>query len=133
MFGMVIETGPKLYMVPFPVHDFQVKVIDIDFLYKSFVIHFFLQLHFFVQNLQWILFICGVTIVPCLKSVLWTVLIPVHDLMIKITTLYKSFVIHFFFTIAFFCAKPSMDFIHLWRDDSSLSQICSLYRPNPST
>ena len=39
MFGMVIETGPKFYMVPFPTQ----KVTDSEFLYKSFVIN---VLHF---------------------------------------------------------------------------------------
>ena len=62
MFGMVIETGPKFYMVPFPTQ----KVTDSEFLYKSFVINV-LQFHFFLQSLQWILFSCGVTIEPCLK------------------------------------------------------------------
>ena len=67
MFGMVIETGPKSYMVPFPTQ----KVTDPEFLYKKF----------------------------CDKC----------------------------FTISvFFFAKPSMDFIQLWRDDRALSKIlCS--------
>ena len=34
MFGMVIETGPKFYMVPFPTQ----KVTDSEFLYKCFTI-----------------------------------------------------------------------------------------------
>ena len=42
MFGMVIETGPKLYMVPFLTQ----KVTDSEFLYKGFVINV-LQFHFF--------------------------------------------------------------------------------------
>ena len=62
MFCMVIETGPKLYMVPVPTQ----KVTDSEFLYKSFVIHV-LQFQFFLQSLQWILFNCGMTIEPCLK------------------------------------------------------------------
>ena len=62
MFGMVIETGPKFYMVPFPTQ----KVTDSEFLYKSFVINV-LQYYFFLQSLQWILFSCGVMIEPCLK------------------------------------------------------------------
>ena len=33
MFGMVIETGPKFYMVPFPTQ----KATDSEFLYKSFM------------------------------------------------------------------------------------------------
>ena len=63
MFGMVIETGPKFYMVTFPTQ----KVTDSEFLYKSFVIN--------VLQFQ------------------------------------------------FFFAKPSMDFIQLWRDDRALSKI----------
>ena len=35
MFCMVIETGPKFYMVPFPTQ----KVSDSEFLYKRFVIN----------------------------------------------------------------------------------------------
>ena len=42
MFGMVIETGPKFYMVPFATQ----KVTDSEFLYKSFVINV-LQFQFF--------------------------------------------------------------------------------------
>ena len=41
MFGMVIETGPKFYMVPFPT-----QVTDSEILYKSFVINV-LQFRFF--------------------------------------------------------------------------------------
>ena len=52
MFGMMIETGPKFYMVPFPTQ----KVTDSDF-----------TISVFLQSLQWILFNCGVTIEPCLK------------------------------------------------------------------
>ena len=63
MFGMVIETGPKFYMVPFPIQ----KVTDSEFLYKSFVINVSQFQFFFLQSLQWILFNCGVTIEPCLK------------------------------------------------------------------
>ena len=62
MFGMVIETGPKFYMVPFPTQ----KVTDSEFLYKSFVINV-IHFQFFLQSLQWILFNCGMTIEPCLK------------------------------------------------------------------
>ena len=64
MFGMVIETGPKFYMVLFPF----TQVTDSEFLYKSFVINVLqFQFFFFLQSLQWILFNCGVTIEPCLK------------------------------------------------------------------
>ena len=62
MFGMVIETGPKFYMVPFPTQ----KVTDSEFLYISFVINV-LQFQFFLQSLQCSLFNCGVTMEPCLK------------------------------------------------------------------
>ena len=44
MFGMVTETGPKFYMVPFPTQ----KVTDSEFLYKSFVINV-LQFQFFAK------------------------------------------------------------------------------------
>ena len=44
MFGMVIETGPKFYMVPFPTQ----KVTHSEFLYKSFVINI-LQFQFFCK------------------------------------------------------------------------------------
>ena len=65
MFGMVIETGPRFNMVPFPTQ----KVTDSEFLYKSFVINVlqFQFFFFFLQSLQCILFNCGVTIEPCLK------------------------------------------------------------------
>ena len=35
MIGMVIETGPKFYMVPFPTQ----KVTDSEILYETFVIN----------------------------------------------------------------------------------------------
>ena len=44
MFGMVIETGPKFYMIPFQTQ----KVTDSEFLYKSFVINV-LQFRFFCK------------------------------------------------------------------------------------
>ena len=44
MFGMVKETGPKFYMVPFPTQ----KVTDAEFLYKSLVINV-LQFQFFYK------------------------------------------------------------------------------------
>ena len=44
MFGMVIETGPKFHMVPFPTQ----KVTDSEFLYKNLVINVFpFQFFFF--------------------------------------------------------------------------------------
>ena len=45
MFGMVIETGPKFYIVPFPTQ----KVTDSEFLYKSFMINV-LQFQFFYKG-----------------------------------------------------------------------------------
>ena len=87
MFGMVIETGPKFYMVPFPTK----KATVAEFLYKSFVINV-LQFQFFEK--------------PSMYSVqLWrddralskilcsTIPIPVHDLKIKLKDL------------EFFCVK----------------------------
>ena len=44
MFCMVIETGPKFYMVSFPTQ----KVTDSEFLYKSFVIDV-LQFQYFCK------------------------------------------------------------------------------------
>ena len=44
MFGVVIGTGPKFYVVPFPTQ----KVTDTEFLYKSFVINV-LQFQFFCR------------------------------------------------------------------------------------
>ena len=43
MFGMMIETGPKLYVVSSATQcmTFKVKVTDLEFLYKSFVLIFF--------------------------------------------------------------------------------------------
>ena len=48
MFGMVIETGPKFYVVPFPT---QKVSHDPEFLYKSFVINV-LQIQFFCRALN---------------------------------------------------------------------------------
>ena len=90
MFGMVIETGPKFYMVPFPTQ----KVTDSEFLYKSFVIN---VLNFiFLQSLQWILFM---TIEPSLNILRSTVPIPVHDLKIKLTDFFLFFFFFFFFFV----------------------------------
>ena len=57
MFGMVIETGPKFYVVAFPTQ----KVTDSEFLYKRFTISFF----FAKPSMD--LINCCVTIEPCLK------------------------------------------------------------------
>ena len=57
MFGMVIETGPKFYMVPFQTQ----KVTDSEFLYKSFAINV-LQFQFFCKAFNGFY-----SIVACLK------------------------------------------------------------------
>ena len=100
MFGMVIETGPKFYMVPFPTQ----KVTDSEFLYKSFVINV-LQFQCFLQSLQWILFM---TIEPSLNILRSTVPVSVHDLKIKLTD--------FFFVkpLVSVVAKPLIDLNRVW-------------------
>ena len=42
MFGMMIDVGLKFYAVPFthPIHDFKVKVTDLELLCKSFKLKF---------------------------------------------------------------------------------------------
>ena len=57
------------------------KVTDSEFLYKSFVINV-LQFQFFLQSLQWTLFM---TIEPSLNILRSIVPIPVRDLKIKLT------------------------------------------------
>ena len=79
MFGMVIETGPKFYMVPFPTQ----KVTDSEFLYKSFVINI-LQFQFFCKAFN------GFNQLwhddrALSKNLCSTIPIPVHDLKIKVT------------------------------------------------
>ena len=79
MFGMVIETGPKFYMVPFPTQ----KVTDSEFLYKSFVINV-LQFQFFCKAFNG--FYSVVAWCRALSKILCsTIPIPVHDLKIKVT------------------------------------------------
>ena len=79
MFDMVIETGSKFYMIPFPTQ----KVTDSEFLYKSFVINV-LQFQFFCKafngfNQLW-------RNDRALSKILCsTIPIPVHDLKIKVT------------------------------------------------
>ena len=69
VFGMVIETGSKFCMVPFPTQ----KVTDSEFLYKSFVINvlqfhfFFFFFFFFFAKPSMDLINYGVTIEPCLR------------------------------------------------------------------
>ena len=98
MFGMVIETGQKFYMVPFPTQ----KVTDSEFLYKSFVINvlqfqffccFFLC--FFLQSLQWILFNCGVTVEPCLKFYI----VPSQSQCMTLTSSSKTLFVFCFFVV----------------------------------
>ena len=49
MFGMVIETGPKFYMVPFPTQ----KVTVSEFLYKNFMINVLQFQFFFFDKPSW--------------------------------------------------------------------------------
>ena len=80
MFGMVIEFGPKYYMVPFPTQ----KVTDSEFLYKGFVINV-LQFQFFFAkpSMDFIQLRRGDRALS--KMLYSTILIPVHDLKIKVT------------------------------------------------
>ena len=79
MFGMVIETGPKFYMVPFPTQ----KVTDSEFLYKSFVINI-LQFQFFCKpSMDFIQLWCDNRAFS--KILCSTIPIPMHDLKIKVT------------------------------------------------
>ena len=42
MFDMMIDAGPKLCStIPNPVHDFKVKVTDLEFLYRSLCLTFY--------------------------------------------------------------------------------------------
>ena len=76
---MVIETGPKFYMVQFPTQ----KVTDSEFLSKSFVINV-LQFHFFATpSMDFIqLWRDDRALSKILCS---TIPVPVHDLKIKVT------------------------------------------------
>ena len=42
MFGMMIDSGPTLYTVPSlpQIHDFKVKVTDLELLYERFMLKF---------------------------------------------------------------------------------------------
>ena len=78
-FGMVIETGPKFYMVPFPTQN----VTDSEFLYKSFVINV-LQFQFFAKpSMDFIQLWCDDRALS--KILCSTIPIPVHDFKIKVT------------------------------------------------
>ena len=81
MFGMVIETGPKFYMVPFPTP----KVTDSEFLYKSFVVNV-VQFHFFSFAKPSMDFIQLWSDDRALSKILCsTIPIQVHDIKIKVT------------------------------------------------
>ena len=72
---MVIETGPKFYMVPFLTQ----KLTDSEFLYESFVINV-LQFQFFCKAFNGFY-----SIDRALSKILCsTIPIPVHDLKIKV-------------------------------------------------
>ena len=75
MFGMVIETGPKFYVVAFPTQ----KVTDSEFLYKRFTISFFFCKAFNGFNQL----LCDNRALS--KILCCTIPIPVHDLKIKVT------------------------------------------------
>ena len=80
MFGIVIETGPKFYMVPFPTQ----KVTDSECLYKSFVINVLQNHFFFLQSLHCIIQLWhDYRALP--KILCSTILILMHDLKIKVT------------------------------------------------
>ena len=74
MFGMVIETGPKFYMVPFPIQ----KITNSEFLYKSFVINV-LQFQFLCKAFNGFIQLWrddrALSKISCS-----TIPIPVHDL-----------------------------------------------------
>ena len=84
MFGMVIETGPRFNMVPFPTQ----KVTDSEFLYKSFVINvlqfqFFFFFFFFAKpSMHFIQLWCDDRALS--KILCSTIPIPVHDIKIKV-------------------------------------------------
>ena len=83
MFGMVIETGPRFNMVPFPIQ----KVTDSEFLYKSFVINVLQFLFFFFffakPSMDFIQLWCDDRALS--KILCSTIPIPVHDIKIKVT------------------------------------------------
>ena len=79
MFGMVIETGPKFYMVLFPTQ----KVTDSEFLYKSFVIMFYNFSFSAKPSMDFIQFCRDDRALS--KILCSTIPIPVHDLKIKVT------------------------------------------------
>ena len=76
MFGIMIDAGPKLHSsIPYPVHEFQVKVTYLEFLYWSFFVVFTMSV--FVKPLMdWFMF--GMVIETGPKF--YMVLFPTHDL-----------------------------------------------------
>ena len=101
MFGMVIETGPKYYMVPFPTQN----VTDSEFLYKSFVINV-LQFQFFCKAFNG--FYLWVMIEPCLKF--YAVPSQSQCMTLRSQTLI-FFVLIFKVSVV---AKPLIDLNHVW-------------------
>ena len=111
MFGMVIKTGPKFYVVLSPTQFMtKVKITDLEVLCKSFVLNF-LQFQFFAKPSMDFIHVwhddrtfseilCGA--IP----------IPVHDLTVKVTDF--EFLCYIF-TMSVF-AKPLMDMIHVWHE-----------------
>ena len=80
MFGMVIGSGPKFYMVPFPTQ----KVTDSEFLDKSFVINV-LQFQFFFAEPSMDFIQLWRDDRALSKILCSTIPIPVHDLKFKVT------------------------------------------------
>ena len=102
MFGMVIETGPKFYMVPFPTQE----VTDSEFLYKSFVINV-LQFQFFCKAFIMDFIQLGCDDRALSKTLCSTIPVPVHDLKIKVTDFLCIFIVSV-------VAKPLIDLNRIW-------------------
>ena len=118
MFDMMIDAGPKFYVVRYSTPYMTLRSRSRTFCIK------FLKMSVFVKPLMyWFMF--GMVIETGPKF--YMVPFPTQKVT-DLEFLYKSLLInvlqfHFF-------AKPSMDFIQLWRDDRALSKI--LNHPNPS-
>ena len=111
-------------MIPNPVHDFKVKVRDLEFLYWSLCLSFY--------NVCFCEVFDGLIHVwHCDRN--WSKIYMVPFPTQKVTDsefLYKSFVINVLQFQVFF-AKPSMDFIQLWRDNRALFKILCSTIPIP--
>ena len=110
--------------IPNPIHDFKVKVTDLEFLYWSLCLSFYnvcfceafdRLIHVWHGDRNWSKILYGT--IPNPEG---------HRLRIFIYKFCDKC-----FTISVFFAKPSMDFIHLWRDDRALSKILHSTIPTP--